>query len=221
MEGQSNQTVSFQGAQDEPAKPLPQPTPQPVAQPGAEGEKGAEGEITQEGAQPDAVIQEIAKQVQAHTDRLTAHIDKRLDEISQKFQPIASGNPAQQQGGQINSSEAESRAAMAAELVTQMGMDVMKEVGVEVLTTDQEATNLDMSSPSAYLKTLREAAEKKKQRLNTPSAGRLAGVPGGSYESENVDVMADELSKLQANPLANREKRKELRERLAKDTPRQ
>ena len=95
MGDQENQTVSFQGAQPEAdAKPLQN----------AEGEKGAvqESAVTKEAEHlTQTISQEVAKQVQSYTDRLTAHIDKRFGEFAGKqTSPIASENPVM--GNQIN-----------------------------------------------------------------------------------------------------------------------
>jgi len=211
MSDQENQTVSFQGAQPEVVQPLPEKV---------EGEQGAvnKSEVTNEAENlTESISKEVAKQVQGFTDRLTAHIDKRFNEYAGKqTQAIASDNP-QPVGNQINDTESV-KAAIASQVITDLGIQAMKEVGVDVLTNDPEASMIDTSSPSAYIQSVRKAAEKKMQRINTPSEGRLAGVPGGQYENEDIGAISAELAKLQQNPTKNIERRKELRAKLARLT---
>ena len=207
MGDQENQTVSFQGAQTEAdAKPLPQ----------AEGEKGAvqESAVTKEAEHlTQTISQEVAKQVQSYTDRLTAHIDKRFGEFAGKqTPPIASENPVM--GNQINNPEVE-KAAIAAQVITELGNEEIKKIGVQLFGNDPEISLIDQSSPSAYVQSCRKAAETKAKRLNTPSEGRLAGMPGGQYSNEDAEAIAAELDKLQQNPSQNVEQRKALRAKLA------
>jgi hypothetical protein len=211
--GDQENNVSFQGAQGNNAQALQGEKP-------VEQGKGAEvqSEITK-GTEhlSETITQEVAKQVQSFTDRLTAHIDKRFQELGKPAQEISSGNQ-QQQVAQIND-PAQIQSIIEAQKVTNIAMQEMDEVGVRVLNNDPEVSMIDQSSEAAYIRSCRKAAEAKIKRLNTPSEGRLAGMAGGQYSgSEDADTLAGELQKIQdgPNPLspANKQKRKEITAKL-------
>jgi len=71
--------------------------------------------------------------------------------------------------------EAVARAAVLDELT----QDVFKEVGVVLEPNDPEASMVDQTSPAAFLKSVRAAVEKKKQRVNTPVEARIASINKG------------------------------------------
>lgn len=76
--------------------------------------------------------------------------------------------------------------------------DIYKEVGVMVEQNDPEVELIDQSSPSAFLKSLRKAAEKKAQRIATPAEARITSLAKGSQTSlENQ--YAEEKKKIQGD----------------------
>jgi hypothetical protein len=86
--------------------------------------------------------------------------------------------------------------AAQAQLVNDMTEDVFKEIGVVVEPNDPEAEMVDQSSPTAFLKSIRVAAEKKKQRVSTPAEARIASQLTG--QTTDLETQYKErLSKLQ------------------------
>ena len=76
--------------------------------------------------------------------------------------------------------------------------DIYKEVGVVVEQNDPEVELIDQSSPAAFLKSLRKAAEKKAQRIATPAEARITSLAKGTKTSLETQY-AEERAKIQGD----------------------
>lgn len=99
-----------------------------------------------------------------------------------------------------------------AQLANEIAQDIFEELGVTVEDKDPEASMVDMSSPKAFVNSIRVAAEKKKQRVSTPVEARIASQLTG--QTTDLETQYKErLSKLQGQPSAIIELKKEFRKK--------
>lgn len=99
-------------------------------------------------------------------------------------------------------SDPEQVAKVAAVVMDGLVNDIYREIGVTVLDGDPEVDLVDQSTPSAFLKSIRAAAEKKKQRTETAPEARitslgkgqptnLAASLKGQYEERKSKIQGD------------------------------
>jgi len=74
----------------------------------------------------------------------------------------------------------------AAAVIDSLVKDVYKEAGVTVMEDDPEAELIDRSSPTAFLTSIRQAAEKKKQRIQTAPEARITTL--GKGQQSNLEA---------------------------------
>ena len=112
--------------------------------------------------------------------------DKVLKEEANQEMPGQQTNLTPSQNMSAVSPEAAAQAA----LLSSLADDIFKEVGITVDTEDPEASLVDQSNPTAFLKTIRAAAEKKKQRVNTPAEARVASLTKGQPSDLEAEYLA-------------------------------
>lgn len=192
----------------------------------------------------ESVKEDVLRQTQSLTDKTASRIDKKLQDELKKINDVISLQrkagieiTAEQERNmrqaaydnvfsQLSESETdhptgaqhqpkgEQDPSLQAtiKLMNRLSDDIYKDVGVTLIEGDPETELVDMSSPEAYLKSLRKAAEKKAQRLETPVEARITSLARGSSISE--ESLVAELTELQKNPTANKERRKEIMKKL-------
>lgn len=145
---------------------------------------------------------EISEEVKANARR------QALDDVlSETGTNQAAKTDALYQGGQKPNSQ-------NAGLVDALVEKIEGKYGLQIFEDDPEAGMIDMSDPIKFLETYEVAAEKKKQRVETPAAARLTSLASGSNPTADAEAIAAELIEMQKNPQVNKEKRKELTKRL-------
>ena len=83
-------------------------------------------------------------------------------------------------------------------LMNRLTDGVYKDVGTVLMEGDPEVGLIDNSTPEAYLKTLRKAAEKKAQRVSTPAEARITSLAKGT-QTNLESQYAEEKSKIQGD----------------------
>jgi hypothetical protein len=103
---------------------------------------------------------------------------------------------------------------------------IFKRYGIIVTAEDDEAKEVDMSSPEAFIASLPDAAMKKKARLaqaSGPTAPPEARMPGntasGPPVGDEVAQLTQELERLNADPNANEKRRREVIRLLSAKMP--
>jgi len=81
-----------------------------------------------------------------------------------------------------------------------MAEEIYKKAGVSILPDDPEVSMVDQSSPVAFLTTLQQAVEKKKQRVQTAPEARITSLVRGQQPNTNLEAQyLEEKSKIQGD----------------------
>lgn len=145
---------------------------------------------------------EISEEAKANARR------QALDDVLAESGTTQTAKPEElSQGGQKPTSQ-------EAVLMDALVGKIEAKYGLQILENDPEAGMIDLSDPVKFLETYEVAAEKKKQRMETPAAARLTSLATGSNPTADAEAIAAELIELQKSPLANKAKRRELAKKL-------
>lgn len=134
--------------------------------------------------------------------------DKALKELG--TEEGSDSAPAAQQGFQDDPSQAAQKAAAA--VINGMAEEIYKKAGIMVMPDDPEASMVDQSSPVAFLTTLQQAVEKKKQRVQTAPEARITSLGRGQQPNTNLEAQyLEEKKKYQGDVNALIELKKKYR----------
>lgn len=138
-------------------------------------------------------VQVTPEKVQALKNGIIEEAFTAEDEPGKNRQQTAGQN--QQQGGDQDPNEAASKY-----LVAQIAQSVYQEVGEVVYPDDPEASDVDMSTPVRFQKTLMAAAEKKKARKNTDPSLRVASNGSTTGSANNATLLSQYQKEVAAIP---------------------
>lgn len=119
--------------------------------------------------------------------------DKAFSTLDDEERSAVSGTQPQRQD-----EPGEAEKAQAA-IMQNLTMDVYKEAGVELYPGDPEVELIDYSTPAAFLKSLRAAAGKKKQRIETPAGGRITSLAQKGQQKSLEAQYLEEKAKIQGD----------------------
>jgi len=164
----------------------------------------------------DDIMEDVKRQTQSLTDKASSRIEKKVQDELKKFDEVVAlqkqagidldpvGLKAARQDiiasvlskvdddlPPVAQPKAEQKSPDPQEAVVaftnQAAEAIFEELGVVVEPEDPEAKDISHDSPKEFLKSLRKAAEAKKQRIETPGEVRVPGTQSGSVSNQSLE----------------------------------